>query len=48
MGLRNDDIAVYNAQEMINICQRLTLEGNSDITPSAETGELTPTVEVTP
>ncbi len=48
VGLRNDDIAVYNAQEMVNICQRLTLEGNSDITPTAEPGDGTPTVEVTP
>ncbi len=48
VGLRNDDIAVYNAQEMINICERLTREGNSDITPTADPGDVTPTVEVTP
>ena len=48
VGLRNDDIAVYNAEEMVNICQRLTREGNSDITPTSEPGEGTPTMEVTP
>lgn len=47
-GLRNDEIAVYNAQEMINICQRLALEGNADITPAAASGSATPTPQGTP
>ena len=48
VGLRNDDIAVFNAEEMVNICERLTREGNSDVTATAEPGGVTPTVEVTP
>jgi tetratricopeptide (TPR) repeat protein len=39
-GLRNDDVAVYNAQEVINTCERLAKEGKSDVpTP-------TPTINV--
>ena len=35
-GLRNDEVAVYNAQEVINTCERLAIEGKSDIpTPTA-------------
>ena len=30
-GLRNDEVAVYNAQEVINICERLAVEGKSDL-----------------
>jgi tetratricopeptide (TPR) repeat protein len=44
VGLRNDDVAVYNAQEMITICEQLAKEGMSDVTPTAEPeGSLTPT-----
>ena len=46
-GLRNDEIAVYNGQEMINICERLAEEGGADITP-AGTQDTTPTPAVTP
>lgn len=49
VGLRNDDIAVYNALEMINICERLAKEGKSDVTPSAPVeGTLTPAVTLAP
>lgn len=41
-GLRNDDIAVYNAEEMINICERLVREGNADITPTSANATATP------
>jgi tetratricopeptide (TPR) repeat protein len=37
-NLRNDDIATYNAQEIINVCERLAREGISDVptvTPTA-------------
>jgi tetratricopeptide (TPR) repeat protein len=45
-GLRNDDLAVYNAQEVINTCERLAIEGKSDIpTP---TPSITPTPTITP
>jgi tetratricopeptide (TPR) repeat protein len=47
-GLRNDDIAVYNAEEMVNICERLVREGKADITPTSPTGNTTATPEVTP
>lgn len=44
VGLRNDDVAVYNALEMINICERLAKEGKSDITPTVEpAGTISPT-----
>lgn len=44
VGLRNDDVAVYNALEMINICERLAKEGKSDITPTASpVGTVVPT-----
>jgi len=39
-GLRNDDVAVYNAQEVINTCERLAKEGKSDVP--------TPTVTINP
>jgi tetratricopeptide (TPR) repeat protein len=39
-GLRDDEVAVYNAQEVINTCERLAKEGKSDLP--------TPTVSVTP
>jgi tetratricopeptide (TPR) repeat protein len=31
VGLRNDEIAAYNAQETINICEQLAKQGKSDI-----------------
>ena len=40
LGLRNDDIAVYNGQEMINICEQLARAGKSDVptkTPEVST-----------
>ncbi len=46
-GLRNDDIAVYNAEEMVNICERLVREGGADITPTTAVDE-TATPEAAP
>ncbi len=44
-GLRNDEIAVYNGQEMINICERQGEEGGAGLTPTAAPGTtLTPVV----
>ena len=48
VGLRNSDTAVYNAEEMVNICERLAKEGNADITPTDQPEEVTPTPEITP
>ena len=48
MGLRNDDIAVFNAEEMVNICERLAREGKSDIAATATPAVTTPTVEAAP
>jgi tetratricopeptide (TPR) repeat protein len=45
-GLRNDEVAVYNAQEVINTCERLAIEGSSDIPTPTPT--ITPTPTVTP
>jgi tetratricopeptide (TPR) repeat protein len=36
-GMRNDDIAVYNAQEIINICESLSKQGATDV-PTATPG----------
>jgi tetratricopeptide (TPR) repeat protein len=47
-GLRNDDIAVYNAEEMVNICERLVREGNADITPTSSANQNTVTPQPTP
>lgn len=30
-SLRDDDVAIYNAQEVINTCERLAKEGKSDL-----------------
>ena len=45
-GLRNDEVAVYNAQEVINICERLASEGKSDV-PTA-IPSITPIPTATP
>ncbi len=45
--LRSDDIAVYNAEEMVNICERLVREGGADITPTTAVDE-TATPEAAP
>jgi tetratricopeptide (TPR) repeat protein len=46
MGLRNDEIAVYNAQETLKICEQLAKQGLSDIpTPKPS---ITPTPTATP
>lgn len=47
-SLRNDEIAVFNAQEMVTICQRLASEGNADITPAVNSGTVTPGAVSTP
>jgi len=47
-GLRNDEVAIYNAEEIVNICERLVREGNADITPTEPAVEGSPTVVVTP
>lgn len=47
-GLRNDDVAVYNAEEMVNICERLMREGGTDITPTVPQGDAAATPSVTP
>ena len=41
-NLRNDEIAVYNAQEIINVCERLAREGKSDL-PAPTPTSFTPT-----
>ena len=49
-GLRNDDIAQYNAQEVIVMCEQLAKEGMADLptsTPFA-TVETTPLASETP
>lgn len=43
VGLRNDDIAVYNALEMVNICERLAKEGKSDVTATVPAVSITAT-----
>lgn len=46
-GLRNDDIAQYNAQEMIVICEQLAKQGVADLptsTPFIENATVTPTI----
>lgn len=51
-GMRNDEIAVYNAQEMINMCALLSTQGATDV-PTSTAGPYflvdtpTPTPEVT-
>lgn len=48
VGLRNDEIAVYNALEMVNICERLAKEGKADVTATVTVeGTLTGTEAVT-
>ena len=43
VGLRNDEIAVYNGLEAVNICEQLVGNGGSASTPV-----VTPTIEATP
>lgn len=45
-NLRNDEISVYNAQEVINTCERLAKEGKSDVPTQVPT--ITPTPANTP
>jgi len=50
-GMRNDDIAVYNAQDAINTCELLAKQGATDVptaTPGAYILEATSTPEATP
>jgi len=47
-GLRNDDVAVYNAEEMINICERFVTEGGTASEPTTEPDEESATPEATP
>lgn len=41
-NLRNDEISVYNAQEVINTCERLAKEGKSDVPTQVPTITATP------
>jgi tetratricopeptide (TPR) repeat protein len=42
VGLRNDEIAVYNAQETINICEQLAKTGNANLPTATPTPVPTP------
>ena len=47
-GLRNDDIAQYNAQEVIIMCEALAKEGGADQTTATPTEAQQPSLTVTP
>jgi hypothetical protein len=47
-GLRQDEVAVYNAQEAINICERLAKEGKSDLPTPTATKQPIPTATPQP
>ena len=47
-GLRNDEMAVYNAQEVINICERLAIEGKSDVPTAIPSNTPIPTATPRP
>ncbi|MCX6053783.1 MAG: tetratricopeptide repeat protein [Chloroflexi bacterium] len=42
VGLRNDDIAAYNAQEVIVICEQLAKQGGSEVSTATLLPTLTP------
>jgi len=47
-GLRNDEVAVFNAQEVINICERLAIEGKSDVPTAIPSNTPIPTATPRP
>lgn len=47
-GLRNDDVAVYNAEEMVKICGGTSTDANADTTPTSSPEEETPPPDEAP